>query len=140
MTTTDAWIKGCIKKKRYPTENFADTVIKKVLSERGTQLYKYFCPHCSGWHLTKTVRAETVYSEKISLLQEELKKKEEEISKLKVKLVEAETTGTIGKEELKQLRAVWYNKQLLDANQSLRAINNNLRKDNRELINKLVSK
>lgn len=138
MTSTDEWIKTCINKKRYPSENFADNVIKKVLADRGTQLYKYFRPHCSAWHLTSRIRVETLYSEKILLLQDELKKKDEEILKLKNKLEDKDSVGTIDKVELKELRAVWYNKQLLSANESLRAINNNLRKDNKELISKLA--
>lgn len=138
MTTTDEWIKTCINKKRYPSENFADNVIKKVLADRGTTLYKYFCPHCSAWHLTKTPRIEIMYSEKISLLQAEITSKDEEIDKLNRKLKEVDSAGTIDKAELKRLRAISYNKQLLQANESLRARNNNLKKDNGELISKLA--
>jgi len=145
MQSTDEWIKTCIKKKRYSTEDFADTVIKKVLQERGTQLHRYYCPHCFGWHLTKKIRVEILYEEKLSrvmsetnALKEELLKKESEIKSLKDKLSKNGTTDKIDKDELKRLRAISYNKQLLDDNLKLRQANNRLKKDNGELIAKIA--
>lgn len=41
----------CLRKKRM-RECHADSVIKRA-AKGGTKLFKYFCPYCSGWHVTK---------------------------------------------------------------------------------------
>lgn len=43
--------KMCLRKKRL-SEAIADKIIKKAKSE-GSNLYKYYCPYCFCWHLTK---------------------------------------------------------------------------------------
>ena len=45
------WVGECLRKKRL-NDNIADEVIARAKKE-GTALYKYHCPHCDGWHITK---------------------------------------------------------------------------------------
>jgi len=51
MKPIDVWIKSCIKKKAY-THDQADSMIVKIKKKRNVELRKYYCPHCSHWHLT----------------------------------------------------------------------------------------
>jgi hypothetical protein len=44
----------CFKKRRYRTERYARKVAQHCLDVRGAHLRVYFCPTCSGWHLTST--------------------------------------------------------------------------------------
>jgi hypothetical protein len=41
----------CLRKKPLK-EDWANRIIKQAASE-GTTLYKYQCPHCQRWHVTK---------------------------------------------------------------------------------------
>ena len=50
MNMIDEWVKTCLHKNKY-TEEEADWIIKK--KKKDIRLYKYYCPHCFGWHLTK---------------------------------------------------------------------------------------
>ena len=45
------WIGSCLRKKAY-TEGLANHLIKKKRKE-GVKLYKYMCPHCFRYHLTR---------------------------------------------------------------------------------------
>ena len=54
MTEVDVWVKSCLRKKKM-LENHADKVITRAKKE-GTTLYKYSCPHCFHWHVTKKPR------------------------------------------------------------------------------------
>lgn len=48
------WAKTCLNKKRM-SEHLAELVIYRA-RQQGTELYKYICPHCNGWHVTKQKR------------------------------------------------------------------------------------
>lgn len=52
----DKWVKSfkcsCLTKKAYRTAGFAQEIAKKVLKERGTKLYCYWCRECGSYHLT----------------------------------------------------------------------------------------
>ena len=41
----------CLRKKRMPS-GYADSVIQKA-ALTGVLLYKYRCPYCQKWHVTK---------------------------------------------------------------------------------------
>jgi len=45
----------CFQKSRYPTKDVARGYANKAESARGDKLRIYFCPICSGYHLTKQV-------------------------------------------------------------------------------------
>ena len=47
----EKWIGECLRKKKLRIE-WADRIIKEA-AEEGTKLYKYRCPNCQKWHLTK---------------------------------------------------------------------------------------
>jgi len=51
------WEKTCLNKSRM-SEGYADALIKKVKTEKGITLRKYFCPHCFGWHVTRKSKNE----------------------------------------------------------------------------------
>ena len=52
-----AWVKsqinGCFSKKRYSTEELAETVRLRCEKARGVLLRSYRCETCCGYHLTK---------------------------------------------------------------------------------------
>lgn len=48
MTETERWNKTCLKKAKL-TEKTAN----KIISMSKVKLYKYRCPYCFGWHLTR---------------------------------------------------------------------------------------
>lgn len=48
------WTKTCLHKSRL-SEYIADNIIEEAKKNKKT-LYKYNCPHCFGWHLTKRQR------------------------------------------------------------------------------------
>ncbi len=48
------WVGECLRKTKL-LEDYADKIIKQAKSE-GTVLYKYSCPHCFNWHVTKKKR------------------------------------------------------------------------------------
>jgi len=50
MKKIDEWVKTCLHKKKLK-ESWADNIIKRALKDNKV-LYKYYCPHCFGWHLT----------------------------------------------------------------------------------------
>ncbi len=45
------WTKDCLNKKRLRSD-WADDVIKRA-AETGTTLFKYYCPHCTKYHVTR---------------------------------------------------------------------------------------
>lgn len=45
------WVRSCLQKKKL-SEGCADIIIEKANKEN-KKLYKYYCKHCFGWHLTK---------------------------------------------------------------------------------------
>jgi len=52
MNAIDEWVKTCLRKKKL-TERYADEVIERA---KPAKLYKYYCPHCFAWHITKKPR------------------------------------------------------------------------------------
>jgi len=54
MNNIDTWVKSCLHKSRL-SEAIADSIIIRAKKE-GTILYKYYCPYCFGWHLTKKIQ------------------------------------------------------------------------------------
>jgi hypothetical protein len=52
MKRVDEWVKSCLHKTRL-SEGHADEIIARVAKEENLTLYKYYCPHCFGWHLTR---------------------------------------------------------------------------------------
>ena len=50
------WVKTCLHKARFHSEYKADRRIDEIKKKDNVTLYKYYCPHCSGWHLTKKER------------------------------------------------------------------------------------
>lgn len=57
MEKITEWVKTCLHKSRM-AGGHADQVIKRAKDD-GIILYKYFCPHCQGWHVTKKERNES---------------------------------------------------------------------------------
>jgi hypothetical protein len=52
MTTSiKKWFGECLRKKKLK-EAWADNIIARAAAE-GAFLRKYFCPHCSSWHVSK---------------------------------------------------------------------------------------
>lgn len=45
------WVGQCLRKVRM-SEGHASAVIRRA-KEGGQVLYKYRCPHCQSWHVTK---------------------------------------------------------------------------------------
>lgn len=45
----------CGKKKRYDTQHRATEVARKIKESRGVVLRSYYCDHCKGYHLTKSL-------------------------------------------------------------------------------------
>lgn len=96
------------------------------------------------------VRGKLTDFEKLLFAEAEIKDLKKEISVLNIEIGQLksftqEQEATIlsskpDKGEIKKLRAISYNKQLLDANDKLRQVNKRLKKDNEELICKLISK
>lgn len=52
----------CLRKKKL-TEKQANQVIDRA-GKDGTRLYKYHCPHCQRWHVTKNLKTETARLQK----------------------------------------------------------------------------
>ncbi len=47
------WIdRGCLTKKRYGTREKAERAVAKAKKEYGEQKKLYYCPLCSGYHLS----------------------------------------------------------------------------------------
>ena len=57
MEKVAEWVKTCLHKTKM-SEGHADTIITKAKAEGKVVLYKYPCPHCFGWHVTKKERNE----------------------------------------------------------------------------------
>ena len=51
METIKEWTKTCLSKVRM-SEAHADDLIMRVWNEDKVELRKYYCPHCSGYHVT----------------------------------------------------------------------------------------
>jgi hypothetical protein len=51
MEKISEWVKTCLHKTRLSAGN-ADKIIERAKKD-GVILYKYYCPHCFGYHLTK---------------------------------------------------------------------------------------
>lgn len=47
----DQWVNECLRKKRL-SEEYANNIIAKAKNE-GQILFKYVCPNCQKYHLTK---------------------------------------------------------------------------------------
>ena len=54
MEKTAEWVKTCLHKARL-SEGKANVIINKAKEDKNI-LFKYYCPHCFGWHLTKKPR------------------------------------------------------------------------------------
>jgi hypothetical protein len=57
MDQITEWVKTCLHKTKL-SNGRADQIISKAAKGEGkdgrrTILYKYFCPHCSHWHVTR---------------------------------------------------------------------------------------
>lgn len=46
------WTKGCLNKKVYRTEEFANKQAELYSEKYDKQQYVYFCMFCNGYHLT----------------------------------------------------------------------------------------
>lgn len=53
-TRVNAWLGQCARKKKLKPA-WADQIIAEA-AKTGATLYKYSCPHCFGWHVTKMPR------------------------------------------------------------------------------------
>lgn len=51
MANIRRWVGECLRKKKM-RESHANKVIERAKAE-GTELRKYFCPHCYSWHVTR---------------------------------------------------------------------------------------
>jgi hypothetical protein len=49
----DTWVKMCLSKKKL-NEYYCDLVVKQA-KKQGKKLRYYFCPHCSGYHITSQI-------------------------------------------------------------------------------------
>lgn len=45
-------IRGCLGKKVYRTQQYADALVRRIFNKSGVQLRVYACKYCLGWHLT----------------------------------------------------------------------------------------
>ena len=54
MEKTTEWVRTCLHKARL-SDTRADKIIEEAKKDK-KHLYKYSCPHCFGWHLTKRPR------------------------------------------------------------------------------------
>ena len=52
MEKTTEWVRTCLHKARL-SEGKANVIINRA---KEINLFKYYCPHCFGWHLTKKPR------------------------------------------------------------------------------------
>lgn len=48
------FVRSCLKKHRYVSEQQAQETINKVHKKRNIELRVYFCKQCLGYHLTST--------------------------------------------------------------------------------------
>lgn len=48
------WMRGCLRKKRYRTFDYASGVVDKIMKGTGQLLQIYYCKDCLGFHLTKS--------------------------------------------------------------------------------------
>jgi hypothetical protein len=46
------WVRSCLSKTQYSSEERAREISQRRRKFRGVQLYVYACPHCCGWHVT----------------------------------------------------------------------------------------
>jgi hypothetical protein len=54
MEKIGEWVRTCLHKCRL-SEDRANFIIEEAKKDKKI-LYKYYCPHCFGWHLTKKPR------------------------------------------------------------------------------------
>lgn len=54
-TTIKQWYGECMRKKRL-RESWADSVISRAAKD-GNKLFKYYCPHCQHWHVTRRLKS-----------------------------------------------------------------------------------
>jgi len=47
----EKWQGECVRKKKL-RQSWADNVIARAAANND-KLYKYYCPHCQHWHVTK---------------------------------------------------------------------------------------
>jgi len=62
MEKVAEWVKTCLNKSRL-SEGRANCIIEEAKKDKKT-LYKYYCPHCFGWHLTKKPRRKQLKKQK----------------------------------------------------------------------------
>lgn len=46
------WVGECLRKKKL-RKDWAENIIQRAKKE-GTDLYSYYCPHCTKYHVTKS--------------------------------------------------------------------------------------
>lgn len=54
MEKISEWVRTCLHKSRLSSYR-ADLIIKEAKKDDKI-LFKYYCPHCAGYHLTKKPR------------------------------------------------------------------------------------
>lgn len=51
------WYGECMRKKKL-RESWANDIIARAVKE-GNKLFKYYCPHCQHWHVTRRLKNNT---------------------------------------------------------------------------------
>lgn len=59
MENIAEWVKTCLHKSRL-SEGRANVIIEEAKKDHKI-LFKYYCPHCFGWHLTKKPRENEIF-------------------------------------------------------------------------------
>ena len=54
----ESWKRMCLSKKVYHRKSVAERVASQVKDRFGRGMKVYFCPHCSGYHLTSQTKEE----------------------------------------------------------------------------------
>ena len=145
MNDTAEWAKTCLQKSRFSNEQFADSKIAKIKEESGNVLYKYFCPHCFGWHLTKKPRIETIYGNKLAEAMKIIEsfkitiiEKEDTIRQLREQNDKLQKLDKFTDKEKKAYKKDKFHTELLFDNERLQSKLRGLKKDYEKIFNRLM--
>lgn len=138
MDNISEWSKTCLNKSRFTSAELADKKIAGIKIESGSVLYRYYCPHCFGWHLTRKPSSNIIIENKLAEATQRITTLEAELEQLRENNKELQKTNKLTDTEKKGFKKDAYNRQLISENDKLK---NKLRKveaDYQSVFNQLV--
>ncbi len=123
-------------KVQYTSEAFALADIIRIRKESNRSripMRAYYCDNCNFWHLTSKADGS---SEKIALLQQQLKESEKQIKELRQALTQCEQQSILSKSERKELKK---DQVITEKNNELKKLRETIKKL-RDDISTLISK